>query len=165
MFVPIDTQLVSSNKPVAASDEEPIIGAIEYITDGDKEAAEGSYVEFGPGPQHVTIDLEKAYRIYAICVWHYHRQTRVYFDVIAQIASDPEFVTGVATVFNNDVDNSAGLGVGTDMHYLETNEGELIDCLAQGSPRGRYVRLYSNGSTGNELNHYVEIEVYGTPLE
>ena len=28
--------------------------------------------------------------------------------------------------------------------------------------RGRYVRLYSNGNTTNDLNHYVEIEVFGT---
>jgi hypothetical protein len=27
--------------------------------------------------------------------------------------------------------------------------------------KGRYVRLYSNGSTANEMNHYIEVEVYG----
>ena len=30
--------------------------------------------------------------------------------------------------------------------------------------KGRYVRLYSNGNTANDLNHYVEVEVYGTPV-
>ncbi|MBP1745211.1 MAG: hypothetical protein H6Q58_2189, partial [Firmicutes bacterium] len=29
------------------------------------------------------------------------------------------------------------------------------------SVNGRYVRLYSNGSTANSYNHYVELEVYG----
>ena len=29
--------------------------------------------------------------------------------------------------------------------------------------KGRYVRLYSNGNTTNDLNHYVEVEVYGLP--
>ena len=28
----------------------------------------------------------------------------------------------------------------------------------------RYVRLYSNGNTSDELNHYTEVEVYGKPV-
>jgi len=78
--------------------------------------------------------------------------------VIVQTADDPDFVTNVTTLFNNDIDNSAGLGVGTDMHYVETHKGELID--AKGA-RARYVRLYSNGNSADDLNHYVEVEVYG----
>lgn len=163
MFVPNDTRLVSLGKPVYASDKCPIIGVAEAITDGDKEAADGSYVEFGAGLQHVTVDLEAEYRIHAICVWHFHRHPQAYYDVIAQISSDPDFIAGVVTVYNNDSDNSAGFGIGQDMHYVESFEGELIDCLSEGSPTGRYVRLYSNGNTANELNHYVEIEVYGEP--
>lgn len=164
-LAPVGTTLLSLNKPVSASDEEPIIGDIEMITDGDKEAADGSYVELGPFVQHVTVDLETECEIVAILVWHYHKQPRVYYDVIAQISNDPDFITDVVTVFNNDIDNSAGLGIGKDMHYTETNEGELIDCLSQGSPKGRYVRLYSNGNTANDLNHYIEIDVYGKPVE
>jgi hypothetical protein len=165
MLAPAGTQLLSLNKPVSASDEEPIIGEIEMITDGDKEAADGSYVELGPGLQHATVDLEAECEIHAICVWHYHKQARVYFDVVAQISNDPDFITGVTTVFNNDLDNTAGVGIGTDMHYTETNEGELIDCLSKGSPKGRYVRLYSNKNTSNDLNHYIEIDVYGKPVK
>jgi len=164
-LAPIGTTLLSLNKPVSASDEEPIIGDIEMITDGDKEAADGSYVELGPFVQHVTVDLEKQCEIVAVVVWHYHKQPRVYFDVVAQISDDPDFITGVNTIFNNDIDNSAGLGIGKDMHYTETSEGELIDCLSLGSPKGRYVRLSSNGNTSNDLNHYIEIDVYGKPVE
>ena len=164
-LVPEGTVLLSLNKPVSASDEEPIIGDIEMITDGDKEAADGSYVELGPFLQYVTVDLEQECEIYAVIVWHYHKQPRVYYDVVAQICSDPDFVSDVKTVFNNDIDNSAGLGIGKDMHYTETSEGELIDCLSQGSPKGRYVRLYSQGNTSNDLNHYIEIDVYGKPVE
>jgi len=164
-LAPVGTALLSLNKPVSASDEEPIIGDIEMITDGDKEAADGSYVELGPFVQHVTVDLEQECEISAVIVWHYHKQPRVYFDMVAQISNDPDFITGVTTVFNNDIDNSAGLGIGKDMHYTETSEGELIDCLSQGSPKGRYVRLYSNGNTSNDLNHYIEIDVYGKPVK
>ena len=58
-MAPQGAVLLSRGKPVSASDEEPIIGEIEMITDGDKEAADGSYVELGPLLQYVTIDLEK----------------------------------------------------------------------------------------------------------
>jgi len=158
----IGTKNVALGKPVSSSDEEPVIGEIKLITDGDKEAIDGSYVELGPLLQNVTIDLEAVYEIYAIVVWHYHKEARVYFDVVVQVANDADFITGVRTLFNNDIDNSAGLGVGQDKHYVETNEGKLID--AKGV-RARYVRLYSKGNTSNDLNHYIEVEVYGKPIE
>lgn len=84
----------------------------------------------------------------------------MYFDVAVQIADDPDFTRNVRTLFNNDIDNSAGLGVGTDMHYVETYKGELIDAKGH---KARYVRLYSNGNNRNDLNHYIEVEVFGTP--
>ena len=31
--------------------------------------------------------------------------------------------------------------------------------------KGRYVRLYSSGNTSNDMNHYVEVEVYGSPAK
>jgi len=159
-LVPAGTKNISKGKPVSSTDEEPIIGEIDMITDGDKEAGDGSFVELGPFTQHITIDLQNKYNIYAIVVWHFHKQPRVYFDVIVQVSDDPDFINGVTTVFNNDIDNSSGQGVGKDMHYVETSEGKLID--AKGV-EGRYVRLYSNGNTNNDLNHYVEVEVYGKP--
>jgi len=113
-----------------------------------------------PYSEHVTIDLEEPCEIYAILLWHWHMQARVYFDVVVQIADDADFITNVRTVFNNDIDNSAGLGVGSDRHYVETHEGKLIDVKGR---RARYVRLYSNGNQANELNHYTEVEVWGRP--
>jgi hypothetical protein len=157
-LAPAGTQNVAYAKPIFSTDEEPIIGDIEYITDGDKSAADGSYVELGPFVQHITIELGAEYDIYAVLLWHYHKQARVYFDVIVQVSNDSDFITGVSTLFNNDDDNSAGLGVGRDLHYVETNEGKLID--AKGT-QARYVRLYSNGNNANDLNHYIEVEVFG----
>jgi hypothetical protein len=77
-----------------------------------------------------------------------------------QVADDPDFLTNVRTLFNNDHDNTAGLGAGKDLNYVETAEGKLID--AKGVI-ARYVRLWSNGNNINALNHYVEVEVYGKP--
>ena len=161
-LAPAGTKNIALEKPVSSTDEEPIIGEIEMITDNDREAADGSYVELGPFQQHVTIDLESRSTIYAIVVWHYHKQARVYNDVIVQVADDPNFIKNVTTVFNNDDDNSAGMGVGTDLNYVETSEGKLID--AKGV-QARYMRLYSNGNNNNDLNHYIEVGVYGVPLE
>ena len=161
-LVPPGTKNVAFRKPVTGSDEQPIIGELSMVTDGDKEAAEGSFVELGPGLQYVTIDLKGRNTIYAIVVWHYHKQAGVYHDVIVQVADDQDFIANVQTVFNNDIDNSSGRGVGKDMSYVETAEGKLID--ARGV-RGRYVRLYSRGNTSNDLNHYIEVEVYGRAVQ
>jgi len=161
-LAPEGTKNVAAGKPVSSSDEEPIIGELVYITDGDKEAADGSYVELGPLQQYVTIDLGGLFNIYAIVVWHHHMQAQVYYDVVVQVADDADFIENVRTVFNNDIDNSAGFGIGKEMHYTETNEGKLID--AKGV-KARYVRLYSNGNTSDDLNRYTEVEVYGKPVE
>ncbi len=161
-MVPAGTQLLSKDKEVTSSDPLPIIGELSFVTDGDKAGSEGTYVELGPGVQWVQIDLEKSAKIHAIVVWHFHSQARAYHDVIAQISDDPEFKSGVTTVYNNDDNNSAELGAGKDPAYIETYEGRLIE--AKGAT-GRYVRLYSNGNTSDELNHYVEVEVYGQPAK
>ena len=159
-YAPEGVTNVAEGKLIESSDEFPVMGEIEMINDGNKEAVEGTYVELNEGPQHITFDLEEKYAIYAIVVWHFHQSARVYEDVVVQISDDPDFMFDVHTVFNNDMNNSLGLGVGEDPHYVETYEGRLID--AQGY-EGRYVRLYSNGNTSNDLNHYIEVEIYGKP--
>jgi hypothetical protein len=160
-LAPAGTKNVALGKPVSSSDSEPVIGELAMVTDGDKEASEGSFVELGPLLQHVTIDLQAEHVIYGIRLWHYHQQPRVYFDVVIQVANDPNFTTGGQTVFNNDMDDSVGLGLGQDMHYVDTHFGELFDAKAV---RCRYVRLHSRGSTTDDLNHYIEVEVYGKPV-
>jgi len=158
LMVPAGTVLLSKGKTVTASDSLPVIGELPLITDGDKDGSDGTYVEFGPGVQWVQIDLGAPAKIAAIAVWHFHSQARAYHDVIVQVSDDAEFKKDVHTLFNNDDNNSAGLGVGTDPAYIETYEGRLIE--GKGTT-GRYVRLYSNGNTSDELNHYTEVEVYG----
>ncbi len=159
-LAPAGTVLLSLGKPVTASDTYPVIGEVDFAADGDKKGNDGTFVEFGPGVQWVQLDLGKAASLHAIVVWHFHAQARVYHDVVVQVSDDPEFRTGVRTVFNNDHDDSAKLGAGKDQAYIENYEGKLIDA---GGVKGRYVRLWSNGNTTDELNHYVEVEVYGRP--
>jgi hypothetical protein len=156
--VPDGTVLLSRGKAVTGSDTDPIIGSLDLVTDGDKEAGEGYFVELLDGLQWVQIDLEQQAGIQAVWIWHFHSQRRAYHDVIVQISDDPAFQSGVKTVFNNDYDNSAGMGRGEDNPYVESRYGLLVD--AKGTP-GRYVRLYSNGNTANDMNHYIEVEVFG----
>ena len=159
-YVPKGTVLLSAKKTVTSSDSLPVIGELDMITDGGKSGGDGYFVELGPGSQWVQIDLGASHPLSAILLWHYHTQARVYRDVIVQVSTDASFKTGVTTVFNNDHDNSSKLGQGKEKEYIEVAEGRLID--PQGA-RGRYVRLYSRGNTTNDLNHYVEVEVYGLP--
>jgi F5/8 type C domain len=159
-MVPAGTVNLAKGKKVTASDSDPVIGTLDLITDGDKEGDEGSWVELGPGKQWVQIDLEKEVNIYAVVVWHFHSQARVYLDVVVQVSDDPKFEKDVTTIFNADAANELGLGAGKDLAYIETYEGKLID--AKGV-KGRYIRLYSKGNTTNKMNHYIEVEVFGKP--
>jgi hypothetical protein len=161
-MVPVGTKLLSLKRRVTASDRQPVIGELEMLTDGEKEGGDGYFVEIGPGKQWVQIDLGARYALHAILAWHYHSQARVYRDVVVLVSDDKDFLKGVTTIFNNDHDNSSGLGIGKDKEYIEVAEGRLFDPKAVAA---RYVRLYSNGNTVNDLNHYVEVEVYGTPVK
>ncbi len=158
LMVPEGTVLLSAGKTVTGSDDFPIIGELEYITDGDKEAGEGYFVELMDGAQWVQIDLGAEAELAAIWMWHYHSQARAYHDVVVQVSNDPEFATGVTELFNNDYDNSAEQGKGSAKPYVETRFGKLVD--AKGT-KAQYVRLYSNGNTANDMNHFIEVEVYG----
>jgi len=161
-MVPVGTALLSAGKPVAASDKEPVIGEAAFVTDGKKSGEDGYYVELGPMLQWVQIDLGKSQELHAVVAWHYHSQARVYRDVVIQVSDDKDFIGGVTTIFNNDHDNTSGLGAGKDKEYIETFDGKLFD------PKGikaRYIRLYSGGNTSNDMNHYVEVEVYGLPAK
>jgi hypothetical protein len=161
-LAPEGVKNVARRKPVTSSDSAPIIGELSMITDGDRTGEEGSYVELGPGKQWVQVDLGAPHEIYAVLFWHFHNSPRVYLDVVVQVADDAGFTKNVRTVMNNDHDNTLGLGKGADMNYIETSEGRLAD--AKGAI-ARYVRLWSNGNSANELNHYVEVEVFGRPAK
>ncbi len=162
LLAPKGTRNVALKKPVTSSDKEPVVGELAQITDGDKWACEGSLVELAHGPQWVQIDLQGKHDIHAILFWHWHLSPRFYHDVVVQVANDPVFVLNVRTLFNNDRDNSLGLGKGSESEYKEPLAGKLITC--KGTP-ARYVRLYSCGNVLGPCNHYVEVEVYGSPAK
>lgn len=161
-MAPKGVQNLALKKKVTSSDKSPITGGLELVTDGDKESNDNSFVELHRKTQWVQIDLEKKARLYAIVLWHAHNTFQVYHDIIVQVSDDPDFTANVKTVYNNDQDNSSGLGIGTDKEYFEDYQGRLMD--AKGV-EGRYLRLYSKGSTYSALNRYTEVEAWGVAAE
>ena len=151
-------KLTTEDTKVTTS-EEAVTGENEYVVDGDKTPDATSMLQLPGGVQWVQLDLGAEHEISAVCVWHDQGDERVYKDVIVQISNDEKFLKDVTTIFNNDHDDSAKLGVkGTDKEYRERNEGRPIDAKLA---KGRYVRCYSNGSTSEPVNNYIEIEVFG----
>lgn len=160
-FVPAGTENIAKGKEITASSE-PVFGELGYLTDGDKSYKDESLLGLERGVQWIQIDFGSMHELYALVLWHFHQGDRVYFDVKIDVADDPEFTENVRTVFNNDHDNSAGLGAGTDKEYIESYKGKFVDLEGI---TARAIRFYSNGNTTDDFNHYVEAEVYGKPAE
>jgi hypothetical protein len=160
-LAPAGVTNVAKGKKVTSSEKDPVVGDLDMVTDGDDAQIEGNNVELGRGVQWVTIDLTASHEIYGVLFWHYY-QPRVYFSVIVQTADDEAFTKNVQTWFNNDTNNKAKQGAGKNLNYVETYEGKLVDCKGA---QARYVRLYSAGNNANELNDYIEVEVFGRPAK
>jgi sugar phosphate isomerase/epimerase/type 1 glutamine amidotransferase len=159
-LAPAGAANVALGKTVTASADQPLSGTLDMIVDGEKGYAENFQVHLPFGPQWVQIDLGAAFEVYAIVVWHYHASDRVYFDVVVKTSLDEGCTRDVRTHYNNDHDNSSHLGTGKDKEYIESFQGRLFD--AKGSV-ARFVRLHTNGHTGGDTNHYIEVEVWGRP--
>lgn len=162
MMVPPGLKNLAPDAKISASDKNAPADTLAKVVDGDKEASDQSIVYMRKGTQYIQFDLGAPAEIFAIVIWHAHNSAKVYHDVIVQVADDQDFLDNVRTIFNNDQDNTSGLGVGTDKEFFETHEGKLID--AKGV-KARYVRLYSKGSTESALNEYTEVEIYGRPAK
>ena len=158
MVEPEFTKKLTTENTKVTTSEEAVTGDNDYVVDGDKTPDATSMLQLPGGLQWVQLDLGAEHTIAAVCVWHDQGDERVYKDVVVQISSDENFAKDVTTIFNNDHDNTAKLGKGTDKEYRERNDGRPMDAKLA---KGRYVRCYSNGSTSEPVNNYIEIEVFG----
>lgn len=150
---------VASGLPASRISFDSPVGNPGRITD---DIVDGPFAnQDAAGPHWVQLDLKQPYRLTKINVRHMVTDVdpRRYYDVIIQLSNDPSFATST-TVFNNDTDNTAGQGAGTDALYWETAGGENFTFAATAA---RYVRLWANGNTKNTSQHYVEVQVYGSP--
>ena len=161
LMVPAGSKNVSEGKKVTSS-VKPFTGELSQVTDGKKEAFDSDAIEMRSGIQWVQVDLEAEHVLHAVVMWHDHRYIQITRDVILQVSNDPEFKTGVTTLYNNDLDDSSKQGAGKDKEYFETRWGRVVD--AKGV-KARYVRGFSKGTTLTALNCWQEIEVYGAPAQ
>lgn len=159
--VPKGVKNVAAGRPVTSS-VSPFFGELSQITDGKKEAFDDDAVEMKKGTHWVQVDLGESMAIHAVVMWHDHRYVQAMRDVILQVSDDPEFKTGVTTLYNNDTDNSSGLGIGTDREYFEMQFGRAV---AAKGVKARYVRGYTRGSNQSALNCWQELEVYALPAK
>ncbi|MFF2493994.1 discoidin domain-containing protein [Agromyces sp. NPDC058064] len=157
----VEAQIFQSPRNLASGITPTFSGEISqsptFATDGSTETS-GWVGLTAPGTGWMQLDLGGTRTINQIKLWQYWGNGRTYHDVVVQLSDDPTFETGVTTVFNNDTDNSAGLGVGTDAEYAETSVGKAIQLS---SVDARYVRFWASGNTSNPYNSWVEAQVTG----
>jgi hypothetical protein len=133
------------------------LGELPCVTDGLKDH-DDDRLSLPAGKQWEQLDLGKTQEVWAVHIWYWYEYPCVYHDVVVQLSNDYGFTNNVITVFNNDHDNTSGLGRGKDKEYIVTNEGRGIPV---NGVQARYLRVYSNESTESFNNRYTEIEVYG----
>jgi hypothetical protein len=162
-MVPRGVRNLALYKRATSSVNESVTGDVDQVNDGIKKSGEFDYVEFAGGHHWIQVDLGAVHRIHAVAIWHFYKNATIYKDVIVQIADDTAFTRNVRTLFNNDHDNSAGMGQGTDTAFYTRWWGELVDARgpeSDGSP-ARYVRVYTADGVEGEAIRFVEVEIYG----
>ena len=173
-MVPPGVVNVAVGKPVTCNIEEgmgEVIGDLARITDGgfiSEEKSQGVAIESYLDTPYVQIDLGQEQPIYCVGVWHYYKNPIIFQDVIVQVATKEDF-SDARILFNNDHDNSAKLGEGTDPCYVAGWFGELCDARLPNGDSGvvRYVRVYTSGGnvddtgSANVKATFIEVAVYG----
>ncbi len=162
LLVPPGLKNMALGKPVTCSHPNGIvIGEISMATDGETSQHYEAFVETGPELQWIQIDLEEEVELHAVWLWH-TMSYWVFNDVVIQVSNDSTFSNdSIRTLFNNDRDNSSGLGKGEDPPYMETNRGWVIDAK---QVKARYLRCYCAGNNMNSMNRYIEVEAWGQPV-
>jgi len=123
---------------------DPAATGFEKLVDGSHFDYE-SNVSLASGNQWVQLDLGDLYMVNTVKMWRYYGDGRTYNGTKVEVSTD-----GVSWTTVYDQTISGG--------YAETPEGKTIifpSCPA------RFVRFWSNGSSANEFNHWVELQVFG----
>lgn len=138
----------------------PFSQSAAYATDGLSNNSNNWVGTNAAGLGWMQIDFGQNYDVDKIKLWHYFADGRIFRDVIVQLSNDPTFRNGVTTVFNNDANNSAGLGAGTDSEYAESASGKVISFS---KVNARYARFWINGNNKINSDSWVEAQVFTAP--
>lgn len=114
----------------------------QVVTDGVVGADTSQLVRGQAGADaYCEIDLGSVHRINRVKIWHYYGDPRTYYSPRTEVSQD-----GVKWEV-----------VSKPAQYVETSAGH--ERIFYPRP-ARYVRDYISGSNANNLNHWVEMEVY-----
>lgn len=141
---------------------------LSTVTDGNRSASEYALIATESTAKYIQLNLGEPHSITKVNILNdYNPEApRTGKDLIVQLSNDPTFATGVTTIYNNDADNSAGLGAGTDAEYAEPPTGAGLTVTLGSPAAAQYVRYWANGHTRTQTNAYnamntpVEVEVY-----
>lgn len=144
-------------------------GALSNVTNGNLARGDYALISTSDGPKYVQVDLADSYDIVGVNIrsdWGSDAGSYRYgHDYVVQLAADAAFTTGVTTIFNNDADNTLGLGAGEDPLYIEPADGAGLHIPLETPVAARYVRYWANGhtrvnGTTNAVNTPVEIQAF-----
>jgi hypothetical protein len=115
-----------------------------YLTDGN--TASNPYYGVGAvtGGASAKVTLSSTQDISSIKVWHYYQDGRTYYGTKTEVSEDDINWT---TIFDS----------ATDGTYQETSAGKTHTFPQR---KVRYIRDWTNGSTANTSNHWVEIQAF-----
>lgn len=163
---PVSAKWTEDDTNAAKGQDRPMSMAV----DGKKNDTENNYGEFGNDNKpdkssYIEVDLESEYEIANVNLWRYWKDSRKYNNTLVVVSGNETFgkdESDDVVIFNADDANECGYGSGTEADYAETSEGRQFE--APKGTKGRYVRVYMNGSNKNKTNHVVELEVFGHDL-
>lgn len=113
-----------------------------YLTDGN--TASNPYYGTGIGLQSVTVNLGSPQDVSMLKIWHYYADGRTYHATKTEVSTDNLNWT---TIYDS----------ATSGTYPETSAGKTHSFPMQ---KVQYIRDWTNGSTSNTSNHWVEIQAY-----
>jgi hypothetical protein len=131
--------------------------SISVLTDDD--LSDDAIYYHGKGLQALELELDQVYIISRLVVWHDYADGRIYNSVVFQCSPTKGMWLNL---FNNDVDNLAGQGRGSDKSYVETDKGKVVQVPGI---QCRYFRFWSYGSNKDSGNRYIELKVFASQFE
>ena len=132
-------------KPVTASYTRPTHGKFAFLTDGKLNDHVGHGVK---GRVWMQVDLGQVVEVAHLRLWHYFRDRRTYHHNRIALSATGEFNGEEAVVFDSEKQGE----------YPESAKGRVFSFKPV---QVRYVRNWTDASTGNVGNQWVELEAYG----
>jgi len=132
-------------KPVTASYERPTHGKFAFLTDGKLNDHVGHGVK---GRVWMQVDLGQVTELAHLRLWHYFRDRRTYHHNKVALSPTGEFKGEETIVFDSDKEGE----------YPESGKGRVFSF---DPVQARYIRNWTDASTGNVGNQWVELEAFG----